>query len=145
MLFFKKVTTRTKKGRKEIRLGLRSSLSLNSILSNKGCPSHTLITVPRDGHSNTPRRTGGDMLAILLRVRTKSQGFSSCGVAAVRHLGHHCPPGSGPGAGETTSRFPVTAQALWWLGGWYAHYSAISLFLSLGREVNLWTANMYQG
>ena len=140
MLLFKKVTTSTKKGRKEIRLGLH-----NSILSNKGCPSHTLISVPRDGHSSTPRRTVGDMLATLLRVRTESQGLSSCGVAAVRHLDHHCPPGSAPGAGEMTSCFPATAQALWWLGGWYAYYFAISLFLSLGREVNLWTANMYQG
>ena len=106
MLFFKKVTTGTKKGRKEIRLGLRSSLSHNSILWNKGCPSHTLITVPRDVHSNIPRRTVGDILAVLLRVRTKSQGFSSCGVAAVRHLGHHCPPRSRPGAGEMTKSFP---------------------------------------
>ena len=119
MLFFKKVTTRTKKGRKEIRLGLQSSPSHNSILSNKGCPPHTLISIPRDGHSSTPRTTSGDMPAILLRVRTMSQGFSNCRVAAVRHLGHHCPPGSRPGAGEMTKSFPsdsTSSLVVWRVG-----------------------------
>lgn len=72
-------------------MGPQGNPSHHRILPNKGCPFSRSHLCCVDGHSSSPCRTGGDMLALLPKVWTRSQGSSSWGTAAVRHSGHHCP------------------------------------------------------
>lgn len=85
MLFFKKVTTRTRKkgnqtGSAEQSRVITASFEIKAALLTCSSLFLGMFTAifPQDCWGHT---------CYFVRGRTKSQGFSSCGVAAVRHLG----------------------------------------------------------
>lgn len=113
-------------------MGPQGNLSHHSILPNKGCPSHALISVVWMVTAVLPAGLVGTCLLSYQRsgpgLRDPRAGAQQ--LSGIQAITAHR---SNVEAGEMIKLFPTTTPDLWRLGEMYAYSFAVLLFLSLGR------------